>query len=95
MNFNTNAQFSFGTYIELGKWVHMEVSFKSLSICKIPIYRVHDQNSGCFPFQIAYKVGSISIILNCPHNIGEIGITVAPQIFFYKHLNLEWIQMAF
>lgn len=45
--------------------------------------------------QIAYKVRSISIILNCPHNIGEFGIMVAPQICFYKHLNLELFQMAF
>lgn len=88
-------QFSFGTYTEPGKWVHMEITFKSISICKLPIFRVHAQNSGCFPFQIAYKDGSISIILNCPHNIGGIGIMVAPQIYFYKHLNLELIQMEF
>lgn len=73
----------------------MEITFKSFSICKIPIYRAYAQNFASFPFQIAYKVGSISIILNCPHNIGGIGITVAPQICFYKHLNLELIQMTF
>lgn len=88
-------QFSSETYTELDKWVHMEFSSKRPSICKIAIYRAHAQNSGYFSFQIAYKVGSISIILNCPHNIGEIGITVAPQICFYKHLNLEPIQVEF